>query len=490
MKTLLYQRGAWLLTSILVLGAACPHADAQAAGQAAGGQTGAGQAAAGQLPPTGVIPPRDPRLQAPNIQDTAPPPPIVTPPPPNPNPDATSRLLGVDEAVRIGLQLQPNIAIASAALKIQKGRTIQTRANLQPQVSVNAGYDYITAISTITGVPSQSTGFTGSGDLHQLIYDFNHTRDLVSQNVQLEKAANAGIVIAKFNTVFAVKSAFYAYVENLKLVKVNEEDVANTQGQYNLALARYNTGIGLPSDVVTASTAKEAAITGLISARQAAEAARVNLALQMGIDARTPIDPADSTERTPATRQVNDLTDRALEKRPEVVQAQANLRSALYGVKAARTTNAPTITGNVEITSAGNALFPQSDNLLIGINLNWTPIDGGFTRGAVVSAQGSVDSAAAQLSQTQLSVKSDVNNAYTLLVSAEQRLVSTQADVANAEEGVRIATGRYATGIGQFLDILTAQQLLLTARTEQVVAQEDLQTARATLQHAVGDINP
>ena len=61
-----------------------------------------------------------------------------------------------------------------------------------------------------------------------------------------------------------------------------------------------------------------------------------------------------------------------------------------------------------------------------------------------------------------------------------------EADVANATEGVRIATGRYSTGLGLFLDIITAQAFLLTARTNLVNTQNAVEQYRATLNHALG----
>ena len=122
----------------------------------------------------------------------------------------------------------------------------------------------------------------------------------------------------------------------------------------------------------------------------------------------------------------------------------------------------------------------------MGVGITWTPIDGGLTRGRVQEARGNVTIAEQQLYIAQQAVKSDVATAYVNLRSAEERVGLAQADVANATEGVRIATGRYATGLGLFLDIINAQAFLLTARTNLVNTQNAVEQYRAALSHALG----
>src|SRR5205085_505483 len=116
----------------------------------------------------------------------------------------------------------------------------------------------------------------------------------------------------QYNVIFQVKQAFYTYTQDQGLVTVNEEDVANRQSQLALARARLNSGLGLPSDVVTAETAVSAAVLNLNIARNNADLARVNLALLMGIDPRTPIQPAATGEPPFPSNDVTGLVNLAL----------------------------------------------------------------------------------------------------------------------------------------------------------------------------------
>ena len=51
---------------------------------------------------------------------------------------------------------------------------------------------------------------------------------------------------------------------------------------------------------------------------------------------------------------------------------------------------------------------------------------------------------------------------------------------------MRLAQGRYAAGLGTFLDVLDAQAALITAETNRVNAESTVNQANAALAHAIG----
>jgi outer membrane protein len=437
--------------------------------------------------------PATPAPPAPNVVETPVPPPVAMPAPPSPPPDMPNRPLTADEAARIALARQPSITVARTGVKAAEGVTQQTRSGLLPTIGVSTGYTHVERLSgqsgaggTAGGSPGGATGFDAAAVLRQLVYDFNHTRDLVRESRAQEIAATHNLSRAQADVVLAVKQAFYQFVQNQRLVTVNDENVANRQAQLDLANARLKVGLGLASDVVTAQTALSEAVQNLTVARNNASAAQVNLALLMGIDPRTPIQPAESGEPPMPSDDVNGFVRTALGRRPEILQAQATLQANEHALRAARTTNAPAVTTNLGFSGVGDQLFPRNDTLSIGVALQFNPFDGGLTAGRVKQARSNLESAQAQLLNEQLTVTSDVSQAYRDVRSAEQRTAAAGTEVINAREGVRIATGRYRAGLGQFLDVLNAQQFLYTALSNHVMAQAALEQARAAFSHAIG----
>lgn len=442
---------------------------------------------------------------APRIQETPLPPPVELPPPPAAAPpDVPNRPLTADEAALIALHHQPAVTQAGAGIEAARGRTQQVRAGLRPTLGVTAGYSHVESIATEnrgttgggtgTGGGTVTTGgggvtvagYQAAGTLRQLLFDFNHTRDLVRQGRALERAATANMTRVQSDLVLQVKQAFYSTVQNQRLVGVNETNVRNQQAHLVLAQARLRTGLGLPSDVVRAQTAVADAILNLNVARNNASVSRVNLALLLGIDPRTPIQPAETGEPAVAADDVNALVQTALTQRPDIRQFQENLRATEYAVSAAKTTNAPAVVGSLSASTRGSDFPPGNDFFTIGVNIIWTPFDGGITAGRVREARANRLTAQSQLTGTQLTVTSDVSQAYLNLRTAEQRVATADAEVANAEESVRLAAGRYRAGVGTFIDVTDAQAALLTAQTNRVNAQSAVDQARAAVAHAIG----
>jgi outer membrane protein len=435
---------------------------------------------------------------APKLQETPLPPPIELPLPPGPTLLALNRPLSAEDAAQIALRNQPDLVAVRSGIAAAQGRTQQARAGLLPSVGVGAGYTRTESLSSpgggggggvggaVGGTFVSASGYQGSVNLRQLLFDFGRARDLTRQARAGERAASANFQRAQEETVLAVKQAFYAYVQNVRLAEVNESNVRNQQAHLALAQARLQSGLGLPSDVVRAQTAVAEAILGLTLARNNAAVSRVTLAQWMGIDPRTPLRTAEASEPAPNIADIHGMVAEALKRRPEVLEAQANLQAAEHGLRVARQTNAPSVAANLGVTARGSDFPPRNSFLSIGASIQWNPFDAGLTAGRMKEAKAVVEAAHAQIRSVQIAVTAEVSEAYLNLRTAEQRLTTAEAAVVNAEESVRLTEGRYRAGIGTFLEVTDAQAALLTARTSRVNAQTEIALARAALSRAAG----
>lgn len=480
----------------------------------------------------------------PTVEDLPVPPPISLPPPTFVPASVTESPLTLQEAVHIALVNQPNLTVALAGVLAAQARTQQVRAATLPSIAVNAsaanqvtssglGFGGAAAIGGAGASPGVSTstasavttsgatvggagvttaatsaalgtgggggsaaalGFNFNGyqittSLRQLIFDFNHTRQLLRQSLSQERSAFANLSQVQQTLVFQVKQGFFQQVQNLRLVKVQEANLKNQQEHLRLAQARYRAGLGLPSDVVRAQTAVASAIFNLNQAQNTASISRVNLALLMGIDPRTPVEVhTEGQSEPPIDTSDPDLLFRtALEQRPDMLAAIANLQSSQYALAAAKTNNAPVLAGTATYFARGNTptLF-DFYNFNVGLQLTWSLFDGGLTRARVKEARANELNTQAQLLAARQNALSDVAQAYLNLKTSEQRLVTAGSEVANAQETVRLITGRYRAGLGTFLDVLDAEQALVTAETNQVNAQSAVDQARAAMFRALG----
>jgi outer membrane protein TolC len=258
-------------------------------------------------------PPVQPKVQKVDL------PPAVTLSAPDGVPeDVPNRPLTADEAAAIALRHQPEVAIARADVGAAQGRRQQARSDLLPNLEGNATY-----YNSDSNTPNfGSEGYAASAVVRQLIYDFNHTRDLARQAGAREGAASAALSAVQSDVVNGVKQAFYLYQEQQRLVAVNEAQLEGQQSHLASAKARLDAGMGLPADVVRAETEVANAAFNLNEARNAALIARTVLAQLMGIDPRTPIMTAEASEPPTPDATLEELTKQALAKRPEMRRAQ------------------------------------------------------------------------------------------------------------------------------------------------------------------------
>lgn len=456
-------------------------------------------------------------------KEAGPPIPIQLAPPDSYPPELTLEPITADEAARLALNHQGNVTIAAHQIESQKGVTTVTRAPYFPNVSTSMTYldnlvnnrtsaanqvsatvsaaNSSSSVNDTTNLNSSSTssgGIIGSGgvsvsnpvtvsaSLRQLIWDFDRTRFQVAQSKELEAAAAANYTQVQYDTIYNVKNSYYNWVQADRLLAVYRGNMEAQRQHLAEAQARFRQGVALPSDVTQAQTNVSQAVLNVTAADVNVTIARTTLANQMGLDPRIPLRPSDSHERTVEVADSQQLYQVALDKRPELAFAEAAIRANVFAVEAARRTNAPSISANIQYVAFGNSFYPTQNTLNFLLTLSWNPFDGGVTAGRVKQAEESLVISRVQMENYRNQVIMEVSQAYANLKGAEQRVMTAELQVASADATVNIASARYRAGLGTFLELVDAQQAALQSAINRVNAQLNLEQTRAALNHALG----
>jgi len=415
--------------------------------------------------------------------------PLVTPPLPTGSQIIANSPLTAIEAARIAIAHQPQVAISKAAADSLNGQRIQTQALLNPTVTVTAGAtrvnQFVNGNAGTIGGPTSD--YTSEIVLNQLLFDFDRTRDQVRQAQALEQAGYRSYDQTLQDVALQAKQDFYAYVQAQQQSKVQEANVQSRQAQVDLTQAQVSAGTGEPQDLVNAKTLQAQGVLLWSQALQAEATAKTKLTTDMGIDPRTPIKVTESSEsNVTLPTDLNSLVDQGLKLRPTILSAMASLRAAGYGVSVARKTDAPSVGFQAGYDTVGPDQPFSNQTGFISVTLNWSLIDGGVKLGKVREAQANQSSAAASLRQASLGVIQDVSNALISVQAARQQIPVANAEVTDAQEGVRIALGSYKAGVTTFQTVITAQAALVQAQTDQVNSTAALNNALAALDHAIG----
>ena len=133
----------------------------------------------------------------------------------------------------------------------------------------------------------------------------------------------------------------------------------------------------------------------------------------------------------------------------------------------------------VRNSSFSDRLDDTVEGWFFGITGQWNIFDGLETYGKVKSARANLESAKINYDDSAHQVELEVQQSYANLQTARETIRSQQKTVEQALEAVRLATERLSAGAGTQLDVLNAQVQLTTARSTELQARANYNTALA-----------
>jgi outer membrane protein TolC len=118
--------------------------------------------------------------------------------------------------------------------------------------------------------------------------------------------------------------------------------------------------------------------------------------------------------------------------------------------------------------------------------VSWEIFDGMLTHGKVVQARALYDKSKTAVDEEVRDIELEVRTTYSDFLEAQEVLESQKTVLEEAEESLREANARADAGTGTQLDVLDAENSLTQARSTQVQALHDYDTARARFERAIG----
>ena len=306
----------------------------------------------------------------------------------------------------------------------------------------------------------------------------NDVRDFYS--LDIERLRN--------ETALAAKNLFFNVLLTQSVVDTEQEQVRYAQENVRITEERLRQGIVSRFDVLTAETALSTAQQQLISAQDNLELSQANLAYLLGTDPDQPL-LLETPPLPPLTQTVNlkQSTQTALARRPEVRQADANVKESRRLVRLAGSTLLPTVSliATGEQTTTASITAPKSFGT-ISAQVSVPFDDGGATRSRERSARIDVQTQILTLEELKLNVSLEVRQATLNIRNAQAQVGAAQVGVTQAQESVRLAYLRYQGGLGTFLDVLNALAELAATRNNLSSAQYFYQISLAQLVRALG----
>ena len=429
-------------------------------------------------------------------QPSQPPPPAVPPATAPPVTGAQSQVFGkvlsVDDAIAIALEIQPNIRARISDYIAAAFRVDQALSVLLPQITGNwtAARDQQVAggvLSTGTQLTKTVTTWTTSSiarvQLSQILFDFGKNFASTEAARKLADISLEDTELQRQLVTQTVKESYTNINFAVRLIQVNQQAVERAELNLRSARGFFEVGTRPKSDVARAEVDVANARVDLIRARNAERLARVALATAMGLPATTPLQIQDNLVYQPVTIDRTRLAEEALRMRPEYRQARLNAEANDARVRRAQRDFFPDITGG---GFYGASRADMNEIWELNLSLNWTLFDGGNRIARYREARANLDAAQARVKASELDISREVEQSVNNVIEADERIQAAQVAVVSAQENFRLAQGRFDAGVGTILELTDAQLALTQAQNTEAQALADYRIALARLDRAVG----
>lgn len=399
-----------------------------------------------------------------------------------------------------------DLRIAAANIEAARARyQIQSAAQL-PRIDAAAGrtqFDNGTANQNrnqdvdIGNNPSASASTAGrryTADLSTTGFEidlFGRLRSLSDASLNRYFGTEAAARATRLTLIGDIADAWLTHAADASLLKLAEDTAANAREQVKLTRLRLDGGIAPRSDLRQAEQILAAAEADI--ARQKTALAQDVNALQLLVGA--PIDagllPQSIDDADDAVRALPAGVDSAiLLRRPDVVQAEYELRAANADIGAARAALFPriTLTGLAGLSSnvLSNLFTGAAFNYNVGANVRYSLFAGGAARAGVVQTEAQRDAAVAGYERAIQTAFRDVADALARRGTITEQLRADRSLVDAAQDTYSLADMRYRGGVESFLASLDAQRAAYQAQRTLLTTRLIEASNRVTLYRALG----
>lgn len=382
--------------------------------------------------------------------------------------------------------LQSNTDLLSAQQRIKEAEATLSSAKLAylpsfmltPQGGVSS-FDKSKGSWTYTGIASASWEIDIFGKLTNAK---RRSKALYLQSLEYEQAVSTSLIAN-------VANLYYTLLMLDEQYRISEETAVNWRESVRTMRAMMAAGMTNEASVSQSEANCRQVEASLLDLKQQIKEVENSLSILLG-------EVPGGIERGHLAGQdfPEDLTVgvplQLLSRRPDVKSAELSLASAFYSTNAARSAFYPSITlsGTAGWTnSAGNMIINPGKLLLSAVGALTQPL---FNKGLNIAqlkiAKAQQEEAKLAFQQALLNAGSEVNNALTQVQTARGKTELRTGQIISLENAVRSTQLLMQHGTSTYLEVLTAQQSLLSAQLTQVADRFDEIQGIINLYQALG----
>lgn len=417
------------------------------------------------------------------------------------------------------------VGLATRRLDAATAAVGSARAGGMPTVRLNSTFSHVyenARAQAVGQIFNQPNTYNTNATLSVPVFQGGRVRHQTRAAASLRDAATAEVTGVELDVSLQTLDAYLAAQLAERLVAIQESNLALAAERVRQAEQFEQGGRGSRYDVLRARVERSNLEPALIQARGDRDLALLelrrltNLPPEQPLRLSTQLDPAAVRAAAESVAGAALVDSAALESLPEVRAARLRARAGDATLRAANAALLPTVSVNLvqgyqafplewtiptrggsldtidcpEGSAAGRVCTQQNGGWFsdrsLQVALSWPVWDGNRARNDLRQVRAQAGIADLQAVQAVENARAAAARARTRMDAARATFDAVRQTVAEAEEAFRLASLRYARGLGTQLDVSDAQLALLTARTNEARATFDLYLATAELARALG----
>jgi outer membrane protein len=399
--------------------------------------------------------------------------------------------LTLADAEKLAVQNNPQFSsaryTAAAAREVPK----EYKANLAPNV-----------FGSLTGVGADSGSRLAAGALNnpvvynrfgsgltvgQLITDFGRTNNLVGAAGLRADAQDQATEATKARVLLNTAAAYFAVLRAHAVMRVAEQTVKARQDVVDQVTALAESKMRTTLDVSFANVNLSDARLLVVQAQNDLKTAEATLATAMGLPNETAFDLQEEPMPPQLPDRISELVRQAVQDRPDLKDLRLEQSSQQRFAKAEHDLYFPSVgvLATAGFAPAGEVTIPGRYGA-IGLNVTIPIFNGGLFKARQSEAELKARAAGENVTDLENRVTRDVRVAYYSAINAYDRMGLTKQLVDQAAQALDLAQVRYENGLGNIVEVSTAQLNLTSAQIADATARYDYQSQRVNVDYQIG----
>ena len=435
-------------------------------------------------------------------------------------------VLNIKDCIEIALQNSPLIKKARYNYGIAKGNLGVAKSDYFPTLGIGTGYNFTDNKNSRRN--TNSSIYSAEANISQLIWNFGKTNANIRMYNFDRIAALYEFEDTVLQTIFGVKTNYYGVLAAKATLDVNRANVQINERNYQRTKAYFDEGIRSKIDLVNAEVNLSDSKVTLVESERAYKNALVQLNNSMYIafapeyeikNTETfnfqtnyvPVNLEKIDEKKDLSKPPKDVSDAfltsqvekinvldnykfepfpytfeesvnlAYKNRPDLKVYDASLNAMKEALKYTKREYLPEISA-----TAGYGYRDQynTNSFNVGVNLS-TSVNIKGQKHRIDNAKLQVQLAEAEIDQAKQDIYFEVQNLYISMIQLEKQIPLLAVKVKQTLENFELADGRYAVGLGDYIQLQDAKVNYNNAQVSYVQTVYNYNVARANLEKAI-----